>query len=179
MLWRRLLRDRRGVSAVEFALIAPLLLVLYAGLSELCQAMIAERRAGHVASAVGDLVAQAEVVTINDLNDIFTIGKTIMNPFPQDQLKVCVTSVTADANKVTKVDWRRGSDGGACSTGSTVTIPLDLAEGDSVVMAETSYAYTSPIKYILPNALSFQETFYLRPRRSDKVVCNDCPPPTP
>lgn len=174
MLWRRLLRDRRGVSAVEFALIAPMLLVLYAGLSELCQAMIAERRAGHVASAIGDLVAQTETVSTGDLNDIFAIGKTIMNPFPQAPLKARITSITADANKTTKVDWSRGSGMGALAAGASVTVPLDLAAGDSVVMAETSYAYTSPIKYILPNAMNFEETFYLRPRRSDKVLCSGC-----
>jgi Flp pilus assembly protein TadG len=169
-LWR----DRRGVSAVEFALIAPMMLMLYAGLTELTQAMIAERRAGHVASAVGDLVAQAETVNTNEVDDIFKIGKTVMNPFSPDQLKLRVTSLTADANKVVKVDWSKGSGLSAYAKAATVTVPLELNAGDSVVMAETEYAYTSPIGYILPNALKFQETFYLRPRKSDKVACADC-----
>jgi Flp pilus assembly protein TadG len=37
-------RDRRGVSAVEFALIAPVLVIFYCGLAELTQAMMAQRR---------------------------------------------------------------------------------------------------------------------------------------
>lgn len=174
MLWRKLYRDNRGVSAVEFALIAPLMLVLYAGLTEVCQAMIAERRAGHVASTVGDLVAQAETVSTSELTDIFKVGKTVMNPFDPSSLKQRVTSITADPNKVTKVDWSRGSGLSPFSAGATVTVPLALEAGDSVVMAETEYAYSSPIGYILPSALNFQEKFYLRPRRVDKVACSGC-----
>lgn len=170
----RFLRDRRGVSAVEFALIAPLLLVLYAGLAELCQAMIAERRAGHAASAVADLITQSDTISTSDLTDIFAIGRTIMNPFPEAPLKVRVTSLTADAQKKTKVDWSRGSGLSAYAPGATVPITLTLEPGESVVMAETSYVYNSPIGYMLPSPLSFEETYILRPRRSDKVTCTGC-----
>ena len=60
---RRLIADRRGVSAVEFALVAPILVLLYFGLVELSQAATADRRLAHATSAVGDLVAQASSVT--------------------------------------------------------------------------------------------------------------------
>ena len=62
-IWTRFRKDRRGVAAVEFALIAPAMVLLYCGLVELCQAVIAERKANHVASAIGDLVTQAETVS--------------------------------------------------------------------------------------------------------------------
>ena len=42
-------------------------------------------------------------------------------------------------------------------------------------MAEASYKYSSPIGYVLPKVQNFSEVFYLRPRRSDKVLCTDCP----
>src|SRR3954471_24418606 len=104
-LFRRFRRDERGVSAVEFALIAPFMILLYFGLVELCQALIAERKASHVASAVGDLVAQSESVTKatggsgpTSLVDIYSIGSSIMAPFPTTDLKIGITSVTADVN---------------------------------------------------------------------------------
>jgi Flp pilus assembly protein TadG len=40
----RFWRDRRGVSAVEFALIAPVLMIFYFGMAELTEAMMAQRR---------------------------------------------------------------------------------------------------------------------------------------
>ncbi|OYX13649.1 MAG: pilus assembly protein TadE, partial [Brevundimonas diminuta] len=77
---RRLLRDRRGVSAVEFALIAPVMITIYFGLIEFSQGYMAERRASHVASMVADLVAQSGGTNIEDLNGVFAIGDMIMRP---------------------------------------------------------------------------------------------------
>ena len=174
-LLRRFGKDRKGVAAVEFALIAPAMILLYCGLVELCQAIIADRKTNHVASAVGDLVAQVDAVTASDVDDIFSIGNTIMSPFPVSTLQMRVTSLTANAQGTPLVDWSRGSGGlTKLAAGSTQTIPLTLASGDSIVMTEARYSYTSVVQYILPNALNYSETYYLRPRRSDKVTCTGC-----
>ncbi len=174
-LLRRYRKDRRGVAAVEFALIAPAMILLYCGLVELCQALIAERKTNHVASSVGDLVAQVDTVSTSDISDIFTIANTIMAPFPTGALQARVTSVTANASGTPKVDWSRGSGGfTALAVGATVTMPTAMAAGDSMVMAESKYTYNSVLHYVLPNALNYSEVYYLRPRRSDKVTCTDC-----
>ena len=54
----RLTRDDRGVAAVEFALILPLMLTLYLGCAELSQGLIATRKSTNVAIALSDLVAE-------------------------------------------------------------------------------------------------------------------------
>ena len=51
-LLTRLRGDRRGVSAVEFALIAPVIIVFYFGLAEFCQAFMAQKRMGRTAAAM-------------------------------------------------------------------------------------------------------------------------------
>ncbi len=174
-LFRRYRKDEGGVAAVEFALIAPVMVLMYFGLVELCQAMIAERKANHVASAVGDLVAQVDTLNASDVDDIFSIGNTIMSPFPVSTLQMRVTSLTANAQGTPLVDWSRGSGGlTKLAAGSTQTIPLTLAAGDSIVMTEARYSYTSVVQMVLPNALNYSEIYYLRPRRSDKVTCTGC-----
>ena len=70
-------RDRRGAAAVEFAFIAPVLIIMYCGLAELSQAMMAQRRASNVASTIGDLVAQSTQTGPTMIGDIFNIGNTI------------------------------------------------------------------------------------------------------
>jgi Flp pilus assembly protein TadG len=181
-LFKRFGQDQRGVSAVEFALIAPFMILLYFGLAELCQALIAERKASHVASSVGDLVAQSESVTSassssgpTSLPDIFRIGNSIMAPYDTSTLQIRVTSVTANAQAVPKVDWSVGYGGyTALAKQSTATLPMTLAAGDSIVMSEAKYRYNSAIGYALPKVQDYTEAFYLRPRRSDKVTCADC-----
>jgi len=169
-------RDRRGVSAVEFALIAPVLVIFYCGMAELTQAMMAQRRLSNIASSIGDLVAQSAQLNDARKNDIFTIGNTIMAPFPTTSLRMCLVSITSDATGKDTVAWSENSNSHAnCPAkdavlGSTV-IPVGvLPASQSVIMAKASYGYTSPIKFILPSTLSFYRTFYLRPRKSETVL---------
>jgi len=173
--WRKFGKDRRGVAAVEFALIAPVMVLLYCGLVELTQGMIAERKANHVASTIGDLTTQADTVSTADLADIFLVGNTIMSPFPTTSLQMRLTSITADANGAPKVTWSRAYGGmSALGVGGTVSVPLTLAAGDSIVMAETKYQYDSVLNYVLPSPVNYSEVYYMRPRRSDNVTCPTC-----
>ena len=169
---RKLGRDRRGVSAVEFALIAPAMVASYFGMAEITQALLAERKAAHVASAIGDLVSQSSSVSSSDITDIFSIAATIMQPYSTTTLKMRVSSVTADSAGVAKVDWSSGSGLTALTSGSTVTdIPGGvISAGQSVVMSEVTYSYDSPVDMMMPNAVTFSRKFYLRPRKSDKVA---------
>lgn len=169
---RRLGRDRRGVSAVEFALIAPAMVASYFGMAEITQALLAERKAAHAASAIGDLVSQSSSVSSSDITDIFSIASTIMSPYSTTTLKMRVSSVTADNAGVAKVDWSSGDGLAALTTGSTVTgIPSGvIAAGQSVVMSEVTYSYDSPVDMMMPNAVTFSRKFYLRPRKSDMVA---------
>ncbi len=106
-LFARLRSDERGVSAVEFAMLAPVLIAFYFGMAEFCQGFMAQKRMGHASSMVADLVAQEETVSTTNLDDIFEIGSLIMKPFAITLLKQRVSSVTRTAG-VAKVDWSRG-----------------------------------------------------------------------
>jgi Flp pilus assembly protein TadG len=169
---RRAGSDQRGSAAVEFALIAPVAILLYCGFAELTMAMMAERRAAHAASVVADLVAQSTQVTGAQMTDIFNISNAILNPFPTAPLRLRVTSVTADVNGIPRVTWSQGHGMGALTNGTQVAgFPANLlVAGDSVIQADVQYAYTSPLRMTLPNALTFNDTFYLKPRRSPSVL---------
>jgi Flp pilus assembly protein TadG len=172
-LWlNRAAYDERGVAAIEFALIAPVAILLYCGFAELTMAMMAERRAAHAASVVADLVSQSSQISTAQMTDVFNIGGAIMKPFPATTLNLRVTSVTADVTGVAKVTWSQGHGLGALTNGAAVAgFPAGmLAAGDSLIMADVSYSYTSPLRMTLPTALTFNDTFYLKPRRSNSVL---------
>ncbi|MDB5432556.1 MAG: pilus assembly protein TadE [Caulobacter sp.] len=163
--------DARGVSAVEFALIAPVLIVFYFGIAELTQAMMADRRVGHVASSIGDLVAQDDTITDAEMTDIFKIGGIVMSPFSTTSLKMRVSEITSNAANVSKVTWSDASNNTALVVGTTVTPPAGIiAASQSVIMAEVSYTYDSPVDYVMPAPVTFTKVYYLRPRRTDSVT---------
>jgi len=168
--------NEAGVSAVEFAFIAPVLILAYFGCAELCGAMLAERKASHTASAIGDLVAQASTVSTSDLTNIFTVGDIIMSPDPTNTLGMRVTSVQADASGATTVGWSQASGTmTALPKNGAITIPSNLiAANQSVIKSEATYVYNVPVAYLLPSAFTYNYTYYLRPRITDPITCTGC-----
>lgn len=173
-LIRRWAGDQRGVSAIEFAMLAPVLILFYMGMTEFCQGFMAQKRMGHVSAMVADLIAQEETVTPATIDDIFDIGGLIMKPFPTATLHQRVSSVSRSSGSAT-VDWSRGGGMAARAVGSTMTLPPDLIEdGESVIVAEVTYDYDSAADYLMPGLTRFSHTYYLRPRTADKTTCGAC-----
>jgi len=109
------------------------------------------------------------------VDDIMAIGALIMKPFSTTTLTTRVSSVTRNSSGVAKVDWSRASGIAAYAVGATVTVPTDMiGNGESVVMAETTYDYASPVQYLLPAVTKFKSTFYERPRKVEQVGCSNC-----
>jgi Flp pilus assembly protein TadG len=164
-------RDKRGVAAIEFAFIAPVLILAYFGLAELCGAMLAERKASHASSAIGDLVAQATVIHDSDMSNIFAIGSVIMSPDASTTLGMRITSVQADSTGATTVGWSDASGTlGANAVGATITIPPNMiGPSQSIIRSDVTYTYNVPVAYLLPAAFTYNDTFYLRPRLVDPI----------
>jgi Flp pilus assembly protein TadG len=172
---QRFLRDRRGAAAVEFAFVAPLMILLYYGIAELTQGMMADRRTSHVASIIGDLVAQDTQVTQTEMDDIFNVGKAVVAPFPTATLSMRITSVRADASGTPRVVWSQRSGAAsalpALGAGGAVTIPTGLiAANESVIMADATYVYTSSLGKVMTTPIAFTQKYYLKPRKGSEVL---------
>jgi Flp pilus assembly protein TadG len=170
----RLAGDERGVSAVEFAMIAPVMIAFYFGMAEFCQGYMAQKRMGHVSAMVADLVAQEETVATANLDDIFQIGGLIMKPFSTTPLKQRISSVTQTAG-IARVTWSRGRGMAARPVNETITLPAGLiSNGESIIVSEATYDYDSPVDYLMPAVTRFSHIYYLRPRTVDNVTCTNC-----
>lgn len=168
-------RDQRGVSAIEFAFIAPVLIIMYFSTAELCQAMLAQRKVAHAASAVGDLVAQVSTTTPAGLSDVYSAASSVLSPYSTASLQIRVTSVVTDANDNATVAWSNNKNWSSLGPGSPVTLPANLlGANQSVIMSEAKYSYTSPLNFLFSSALNFDQVFYLRPRLTQTVTCPTC-----
>lgn len=170
-IFGRLARDTRGLAAVEFALLAPVMILIYFGVAETCQAFMAMKRTNHVASMVGDLVTQNSALDQTGFDNIFSIGTQIMAPFPVSTLKQRVTSVTRISATKLQVDWSKGV-GMTPMKLSEASVPDGvIAPGQTVIITEADYAYESPLGYVMPQITNFKHTTYFLPRNTATVDC--------
>jgi Flp pilus assembly protein TadG len=178
---RRFLRDKRGVSAVEFAMLLPLMVTLYIGAVEVSQAIAVDRKVTLVARTLGDLVAQSTSVNDADMNNILNAAITVIQPYSGTLIKVTVSSVKVDNNGLAKVAWSDTKNGTARAIGSTVTLPAALNTANtSLIWAESQYAYTPTIGYVITGTMTMKDQIYMRPRLSECVQRPGVtPPPCP
>ncbi len=166
----RLARDRSAVSAVEFALILPLMLTLYLGGIQISEALSINRKVSHVTSTLADLVTQSKSLTDSDLQNIFDASSSVMAPYSSSPLQITVAEIYIDGDGKATVVWSDARNATAPSVGSDVTLPAAIAVNNSyVVAAEAHYPFTPAIGYVVTGSFDLNSTYYLKPRLSDFI----------
>jgi len=189
---RRLFADRGGVAAIEFAFIAPLLLTMYFVTMEIAPAIDANKKVGRSASMVADLVTQQASITRSEVEAIMAIGEATLNPYSRSKLKVVVTAIniTDEASPKVLVAWSRKMVDGAFSQDvakdTVTTVPAALkVKGSFLLRVEASLDYRPIITWTASakettgllaafDNIQMKETYYLRPRMSNSIVCTTC-----
>ncbi|ESQ78617.1 TadE/TadG family type IV pilus assembly protein [Asticcacaulis sp. YBE204] len=165
---------RGGAAAVEFALIAPILIILYLGLAELTLGMMASRRTSHLAATVGDLAAQSETLTDANVSDIFDIGTSMLQPFSTSgtTLKIRLSLVKMSTANKAEVQWSDGRNLTKYANNYVMTniTTTQLPQGESMVVTEVEYSYTSPFTKFMPGVSTFKDTYYHHPRTGTTVT---------
>ncbi len=164
-------RDQRGVSAVEFAMLLPLMITLYLGTVEISQAIGIDRKVTLTARTVADLASQVSSINNSDMTNLLKASSSVIMPYDANKLKVTVTRVDIDGNGNAKVVWSDTLGGSSHSVGSSVTLPAALKVANtSLIWGEVSYTYTPTIGYVVTGSLNLNDQMYMRPRLSDTVT---------
>lgn len=159
----RLVRDTRGVSAVEFALIAPLMVGLYLGCVEISDGVSAQRKVTLIASTIANLTAQSTSLSTTDMSNVLDASTAIIYPYSSSSLKMTVSCIAIDANKAATVKWSVTRNGTALS--GSASIPTDLQVANTqLVYAQVSYGYKPAIGYTITGTLTLSESMYMMPR---------------
>lgn len=185
----------KGVAAVEFGLLIPVLLTFWLGSNEFGQALMLDRRVTTTASAVADLVAQTDTLTEDQIDEILGLSDQLMAPalmnlYKPNNFRIDVMHVIKNEDGELTVDWAREKTGGGAGPstqfpeGAITAAEIDenfdpevILDNSSQVIAKVEYDYTPTvgrfIKRDLGGTIKLKETFFLAPRKGI-VVCSDC-----
>ncbi len=185
-----------GSMAVEFAFIAPVMLGMFFGLTQLALALGVRNDVVDLASTGADLVAQEKAVTTADMSNVFSALSAMLYPYSTTPAQITITSLIDNnsaatagaANPTGKVAWSCTQGGTARTANATYSFPtaaqgvITRGSGDSVIMAEVTYVYTLPFTVGIPGFSSLTgpytmtSTFYSKPRKVAQVTApSACP----
>ncbi len=101
---KRFRRDTAGVSAVEFALILPVMLVLWAGMAEMSHAIDNWRKVTQLARTIVDLTSQGDTsdpIAPATMNDILASSAAVLRPFSTTNLTIVISALGVDTSAST------------------------------------------------------------------------------
>jgi Flp pilus assembly protein TadG len=184
-----LVRDRRGNAATEFAMIVPLMLVLFFGTVEFSSGFAVKRKVSMLTGTLGDLVSRYKSVNDTDITNFNKIADAMLTPYSATPLNATISELYIDpATGTARVQWSRGDS--ALGVGTPVPVPAVLIARDAItnailpnqylIFAEASYIYVPVIGYVMAKAgVTLSEKSYMKPRLSDCVLLNtasgNCP----
>jgi Flp pilus assembly protein TadG len=179
----RMLRDARGVAALEFALVVPAVIVLYAGGYEIAQAATVNRKVTDTTVQLANVTSQYTTVANTDISQIFAASSQIMLPYSTTPLTITLSEVQADSTGSvnSKVIWSQsyvassGTVGAGLATGSTVIMPTGLPSPNQYyILVQTTYLYTPTVGAAFVNNIPMSDQIFMIPRESSQIPCTTC-----
>lgn len=172
-----LCRDCGGATATEFAMIVPVMLLMFFGMVEFTSGVEVDRKLTVMARTLSDLTSRSSSVADNDLSNFFAAGTAVMSPYSGTPVRATISELWINSAGQARVQWSRGASPRAA--GTVVAIPSQLAEKTDgtylsntyLIFSEVSYQYVPTIGYVMAKAgVNLHEVAYTRPRQTQCVI---------
>jgi Flp pilus assembly protein TadG len=184
------LRNSQGGAAIEFGILAPLLLLMLLGTLEVGRAVNTDRHFSSAVATAGDLVAREKYMGTSssgasgNLESMMKSIRHLMQPYDSSSLKLGIFSVQASATNAqnTKVVWSYNYNGmpNVPAKCTAYALPPNLVgKGGSVIVVEAYYQYKSLFGSYVPgfsSSMEWTDKSYHSPRNScvDYVEGDNC-----
>jgi Flp pilus assembly protein TadG len=179
---RRFIAGEQGVTAIEFALVLPIVVLLLLGCFEVPRFVLVYQKIARTSSGVSDLVAQAdEPLTKNQMNDIFSAGKLMMQPYVVVAVgRIYVSSINNPSGNGVTITWQRNNGGavttasklGTAGTNPTAKMPAGLvpASNEEVLASEVFFNYRPIFSTLIYQGSQLYMISYTRPRNKNLMT---------
>jgi Flp pilus assembly protein TadG len=168
----RLWRDLSGVSALEFALILPILSGLTAGTIEYGRMILLSQKLQNGTFNHADHAARDKTLSEEQLDSIFLALNNIIQPFEFENSGAAVVSgITIDASGDPVISWQRSGFGALAeasrigTVGNEADLPavLTFVAGETLIVAEVFYDF-QPIFGLTTGPHVLHKVSYVKPR---------------
>lgn len=186
---RDFVADTRALAATEFAVIVPLMLVMFFGTVEFSSAVAIDRKVTLIARTLSDLTSQSTTLADADMQNTFTASISIVMPYDATLVKGSISQIYIDADSIATVQWSKAGTIASGATQATLATsgrkagdkvtneipPTLLIPSTYLILSEASYTYTPSVGYVLKSNIPLKDLSYTRPRQATCVQYNNVP----
>jgi len=159
-----------GTALVEFALVLPVILLLFVGSYQLLDAIAAYRKVTATVRTLTDLTAQSSSLTPAQADTILAVSRQVMAPYAITPAALRISQVQVSDKGVPSVVWSRGLNATAYSGGDYINIPTNMRIPNSyLVYGEITYRYVPIIASSMLGPISYSDRLFMSPRNSDSI----------
>lgn len=175
-LIHRLREDRSGVAAVEFALVFPLLLLLFLGSFEITNAVIAHKKAQKIAYTVDNLLSKAPALDADTIGRTLDASAQLLVPFDASTLTIDVSYQYVNADGTIKDRWGRRLTNGKVEKTSPGALPSQYSSmrESGYLSTQVHYSHQATFPTLFFERLALNAESIVRPRPGVPMACSDC-----
>ena len=177
-IYPRFFASTRGVAAIEFSFLFPVLLILLLAGIDGGRAVAISMKVRSAAYAVDAMANQYSSIDDNNMTSILQATSKVLAPYPNGPVAVTLTQIKIAAGGAATVSWSDTLNGTAHSPGS-ITIPPQLALTGApnnacanypcyVLLGEVTYTYTPMFGNFITGPINLADKVYVTPRN---VIC--------
>ena len=162
---------KKGNAALEFAIIAPMMIMLLFGSVDLLDVLNANKRVQNVAASLADVVARDTEVSDAEITGLWAAIDILMFPSGGDAVDIRISSISIESAAIARVVWSEGHGMDERQPGTTVDDLPDamMNPGTSIILAETTFEYESPLGFLLGEGVTLRHEAYRRSRLVDPI----------
>ncbi len=177
--YRGFIASTRGVAAIEFAAILPVLLIMLLATFDggnAIGAYVKVRAATYVLASVTNQYSTAVPIQSANMTGIMSATTAVLAPYSSTPLAAVISELTISKKKATTatVRWSATQNGTALAAGASVTLPSGISKSTDtcgtypcyLILAQVSYTYTPLFGYFGSGGIKLSDTEYVTPRSS-------------
>jgi Flp pilus assembly protein TadG len=170
-IFRRFIASTRGVAAIEFAMILPVLMTLFLASFDGGRAIAVYMKVRAATYALDAITNQYTTIQSTDMTAILGATAVVLAPYSSSPVTVTISQLALNNKGKAKVSWSATLNGTARKVGSSVTVPAALATPSSyLILGEVSYKYTPLFGYFSSTPITLSDSLYVTPRSSACVL---------
>jgi Flp pilus assembly protein TadG len=173
-LHRRFATSTRGVAAIEFAMILPVLLLLFLASVDTGRAIAIYMKVRSATYTLDAITNQYTTIQSTDITSIVGATSAVLAPYSSSPAVVTVSQISVNSSSNATVSWSYSLNGTALTQGATVTVPSTLATCSTypcyLVYGQVSYTYSPLFAYLFKTSFDLSDNLYVTPRSSRCIL---------